>query len=117
MASFQAKISWERPKKRRKKKSFWWLPTQPVIENSKKIYKRFAKLKNTIMASLLAKISWERLIKGENKKKKKSVQWVPARPVIENSKKIAKKFTKLKKYHFGFSSGQNKFGMAEKERK
>ena len=32
-------------------------------------------------------------------------------------KKNSKKVYKIKKYHYGFSSGQNKFEMAEKERK
>ena len=64
MASLQAKISWERPRKKEnknKKKSFRRVPTRPVIENSKK-------LKNTITTSFQAKISWER----QKKRKKKS---------------------------------------------
>ena len=40
MASHQAKISWERPRKRenkkKKKKSFRRVPARPVIENFKK---------------------------------------------------------------------------------
>ena len=72
MASFQVKIGWEWPRKRenkRKKKSFRRVPTQPVIENSKKKAKKFKKLKNTITASFQAKISWER----PKKRKKKSL--------------------------------------------
>ena len=35
IASFQAKIGWERPRKgENKKKSFQCVPTRPVIENS-----------------------------------------------------------------------------------
>ena len=34
------------------------VPTRRVIENSKKIAKKFKKLKNTIMASFQAKIGW-----------------------------------------------------------
>ena len=45
IASFQAKIGWERPRKREnKKKSFRCVPTRPIIENSKKIAKKFKKL-------------------------------------------------------------------------
>ena len=33
---------------------------------------------------------------------------IPARCVIENSKQIAKKFKKLKKYHYEFISSQNR---------
>jgi len=38
-----------------------------VIENSKKIAKKFKKLKNTIRASFPAKIGWKRWRKRENK--------------------------------------------------
>ena len=69
------------------------MPTQPVIENSKKIAKKFKNLENTIIASFQAKIGWERRRKIENKK---SFRCVRTRLVIENPKKIAKKFKKLK---------------------
>ena len=67
--------------------------TRPVIENSKKIAKKFKKSENTIIASFRTKLGWEKLRKRENKKK--SFQRVPTRPVIENSKKNCKKFKKL----------------------
>ena len=44
--------------------SFCFVPTRRVIENSKRIAKKF---KNTIMASFQAKISWKRPRKRENK--------------------------------------------------
>ena len=47
--------------------SFRFVPTQRVIENSKKIAKIFKKLKNLVMASFQAKIVWKRLKKRENK--------------------------------------------------
>ena len=47
--------------------SFRLVPTQRVIENSKKIAKIFKKLKNLVMASFQAKIVWKRLKKRENK--------------------------------------------------
>ena len=60
MASLQAKIGWKRPRKnKRKKLSFNSVPTRRVIENSKKIVKKFKKLKYTIMASFQAKIGWK----------------------------------------------------------
>ena len=68
MASFQAKIGWKWPRKRQKYKlSFRFVPTQCVIENSKKIAKKFKKLQNTIMASFKAKIRGETPRNGENK--------------------------------------------------
>ena len=52
MDSFSAKICWKRLKKRENKKlSLRFVPTRSEIENSKKIAKKFKKLKHTIMAS------------------------------------------------------------------
>ena len=48
------------------------------------------------MASIQAKIGWKRMWKRENKKQKSSLRFVSTRRVIENSKKKAKKFKKLK---------------------
>ena len=54
-------------KERIQKLSFCFVPTRREIENSKKIAKKFKKLKSTIMASFQAKISWKRPRKRENK--------------------------------------------------
>ena len=52
MNSFQATIGWKRMGKRENKKlSLCFVPTRCVIENSKKISKKFKKLKNPVMAS------------------------------------------------------------------
>ena len=68
MNSFQAKIGWKRMGKRENKKlSFRFLSTRCVIENLKKIAKRFKKLKNTIMNSFHAKIGLKSLRKEENR--------------------------------------------------
>ena len=61
------------------------------------------------MASFHAKIGWKRLRKIENK----NFRSVPPRPVREHSKKIQK----IKKYHYGIISGQNRLEKAEKESK
>ena len=60
MASFQAKIGWERPRKRenRKIRSDEFLPN-PEWRIPKKIAKKYNKLKNTIIASFQDKIGWE----------------------------------------------------------
>ena len=47
--------------------SLRFVSTRRVIENSKKIAKKFKKLKNTTMASFQAKIGWKRPRKSENK--------------------------------------------------
>ena len=44
MTSFQAKTGWKRPQKREnKKKSFRFVPTRGIRDNSKKIVKKFKK--------------------------------------------------------------------------
>ena len=68
MDSFHAKIGWKTMGKRDNKKlSFRFVPTRFVIENSKKITKKFKKLKNTITCSFQAKIGRRRPRKIENK--------------------------------------------------
>ena len=47
--------------------SFRFVPTQRVIETSKKIAKIFKKFKHTITASFQDKTAWKRLKKRENK--------------------------------------------------
>ena len=49
MALFQANVGRKRLRKR-KSKNYSSVPTRRVIENSKKIAKKFKKLKNTFMA-------------------------------------------------------------------
>ena len=88
MASFEAKISWGRPRKRenkKRKKSFRRFRTRPVIENSKKKSKKIQKIKNQHFGDFS---SQNKLGMAEKERKKKSFQGVPTRPVIENSKKI-----------------------------
>ena len=52
----------------------------------------------------------------EERKQKLSYRFVPTQSVIENSKKIAKKFKKLKKYHYGIISNQNRLEKAQREK-
>ena len=66
MASFQGKIGWKRPKIG-ENKNYCSVPTGHVIKNSKKMAKKFKKLKNTIMASFKARIGWKMPRKKENK--------------------------------------------------
>ena len=77
MASFQVKIGLKRMKKERKLKlSLRFVPARRVIENSKKIAKKFKKLKNTTMASYQAKIGWKMPGRREYKKYR-SVLFLP----------------------------------------
>ena len=52
---------------RKEKLSLRFVPSQRGRENSKKIEKKFKKLKNTIKASFHGKIGWKGQRKGENK--------------------------------------------------
>ena len=67
MASFQAKIGWKRPRKNEQQLSFRFVPTLRIIENSKKIEKKFLKFKNIVVASFPAIIGWNRPRNRENK--------------------------------------------------
>ena len=68
------------------------------------------------MNSFQAKISWKKM---RNREIKIIVPFrsIPTRCVIENSKQIAKKLKKIKKYHCGFILSQNRLEKAGKERK
>ena len=62
--------------------------------------------------------SQSRLDNADNDRKEKmSFRFVSTRRVIENSKKIAKKLKKIKKYCYGFISSKNRLENEEKERK
>ena len=70
------------------------------------------------MDSFEAKISWRRMRKRENKSYGSiPFRSVPTRLVIENSKKNCKKNQKIKKFHYGFFSSQNRLEKAKKEKK
>ena len=73
---------------------FHSVPTRRIIENSKKIAKKFNKLKNIIMASFQAKIGWKRLRKRENK----NCRFVPFRSCPTGNRKFQKNSKKLKNF-------------------
>ena len=58
---FSGQNRFEKDEKMRKQKLSFRI--QCLIENSKKITKKFKKLRNTIMNSFLAKIDWKRMRK------------------------------------------------------
>ena len=73
---------------------FHSVPTLRIIENSKKIAKKFKKLRNTTMTSFQAKIG-RKMLRKRDDKKYRSVSFLPdAKYKIK--KKIAKKFKILK---------------------
>ena len=77
-----------------------------MIENSRKIEKKFKKLKNIIVASFQVKIGLKRL-EGETIK-----IIVPFRSYPTHNRK----FQKIKKYHYEFISSQNRLEKDEIER-
>ena len=68
------------------------------------------------MNSFQAKIGWKKMREREIKIIV-PFRSVPTRCVIENSKQIAKKLKKIKKYHCGFISSKDRQEKAAKERK
>ena len=97
MATFPAKIGWNRPRKSENKKlSFRYFLTQRVIKNSKKIAKKFKKLKNTIMASFQAKTGRKTQRNGEYKNYR-SFRSYPTR--IRKYQKNGKKNSKIPLWH------------------
>ena len=71
MAAFQAKTDWKTLKKGENKNyrfvSFRFVSIRRIRDNSKKIAKKFKKLKNPVMASFQPKIGLKRPRKRENK--------------------------------------------------
>ena len=68
------------------------------------------------MASFRAKIGWKRLRKRENKNYR-SVLFCSYPTRNNKLQKNSKEIQKIKKYRYGFISGQNLLKKAEKERK
>ena len=67
------------------------------------------------MASFQAKTGWKRLRKRENK----NYRPVPFRSYLTRNRKFqknSKKIQKIKKFHYGIFSSQNKLVKAKKER-
>ena len=86
-----------------------------MIEYSKqKKEKNSKKLKNTIAASLKAKIG----TKWPRRRENKIIASFRSYPMRSRKfHKNSKKFQKIKKYHYGFVSIQNRLEEAEKNRK
>ena len=94
MASFQAKINWKRPRKR-KNVNFRSVPFRSYTTRNTKFQKNSKKIKK-IKQYYYGFISCKnRLEKAEKVKKYKlSFRSIPTQRVIENSKKLAKKNSK-----------------------
>ena len=115
MAYFQAKIRWKRLRKRENKNyhtvSFQLDALQKI---SKKLEKKFKKLKSTIIASFQAKQV------GKVREREKIKIFIPFRSYPTSNRKFqknSKKIQKTKKYHYGFISSENRLEKDEKERK
>ena len=68
------------------------------------------------MDSYQAKIGWKRMRKSENKNYRSvPIRSYPTRN--RNFEKNSKKIQKIKKYHYGFISVQNRLEEGEKNRK
>ena len=104
MASLQAKIGWKRQRKR-ENKNYRSVPTQPVIENSKKIANEFKKLKKI---PLRLHFTPKYVVKDREREKIKITVPFCSHPTRNRKfKKNCRKIQKIKKYHYGFISNQN----------
>ena len=114
MASFQAKIGWKRPRKR-KNKNYCFVPFRSYTTRNRKFQKnskKIQKVKNTIMASFQDKIGW----KTQGKRENKNCRFDLFRSYPTRNKKFQKNSKKIQQYHFGIISSQNRLENAEKER-
>ena len=96
MASFQAKIGWKTQRKR-ENKNCRFIPFRSYTTRNTKFQKNSKKIQKFKKCHYGFISSQNRLQNDEKGRKQKlSLRFVPTRHVIENSKKIEKKFKKLK---------------------
>ena len=115
MTSFQAKMGWERPKKR-KIKNFFPFPSDRTC--SRKYQKNEKKIQTNQKIPLWLHFKPKQVGKGREIEKIKNV--VPFRSFPTRNRKFqknSKKFQKIKKPCYGFFSSQNRLEKSEKERK
>ena len=116
MASFQAKIGWKRMRKREIKIIITFRSNPTRNRKFQKNSKNIQKIKKIPLCNLLK----PKLVgKTQRKREKKNRHSVPFRSYPTRNrkfKKISKKIQKIKKYHYGFISSQNRFKNAEKEK-
>ena len=92
MASFQAKIGWKRPRKRKNKN---YRSVRSYTTHNRKLQKNCKKIQKVKKPPLWLLLKPKQVGKRREREKIKIVVSfcsVPTRPVIKNSKKIAKKF-------------------------
>ena len=102
-------------KERKQKLSFRFVPTRPVIENSKNIAIEFKKLKKIPL-----RLHFTPKYVGKDLERVKIKIIVPFRSNPSHNRKFKKnsnEIQKIKKYHDGFISSQNRLDKADKERK
>ena len=112
MASFQAKIGGERPRKRKIKIFFPFPSDRTGNRKFQKMRRKFKKIKKYHCGFISSKNRLEKVEKIKN--------FVPFRSHPTRNKKFqknSKNFQKIKKPCYGFFSSQNSLEKAEKERK
>ena len=104
MASFQAKISWERPRKKEKKKKIVPMSSDPT--RNRKFQKNSKKIKEIKNHHYDFFSSQNKLGKAEKERKK----IVPTSSYLTRNRKFqknSKKTQKIRKHYYGFFSSQN----------
>ena len=112
MASFQAKIGWERPRKRKIKTFFPFPSDRTGNRKFQKMRRKFKKIKKYHCGFISSKNRLEKVEKIKN--------FVPFRSHPTRNRKFQKNskiIQKIQIYRYGFISGQNSLEKVEKERK
>ena len=114
MASFQAKIGWERPKKGEKKNhSDGFLP-----DREQKISKK--QQKNSKIQKTPSHLLFKQKQDGKGREREKIKKTIPMGSYPTGNQKFqknSKKIQKFRKHHHTFISSKNRMGKAEQERK
>ena len=115
MDSFQAKIGWKRMRKSKNKK----YRSVPFLPDAKyKFRKEQQKNSENSKIPLWLHFNPKQVGRGqENPKIKITVPFRSYPTLNRNFQKNSKKIQKIKKYHYGFISVQNRLEEAEKNRK
>ena len=106
MTSFQAKISWERPRKKK------IIPMSSYPTYNRKFQKNSKKIQKIKKHHYGFFSSQNRLEIAENERKKKIVPMSFYLTRNRKFKKNSKKIQKNKKHHYSFFSSQNRLGKA-----
>ena len=114
MASDQAKIGWERPRKRKQKII---APINSYPTRNRKFQRNCKKNSKNLKTPLKIILKRKQVGKARERKKTKIIVPINSYPTHNRVFEIiCKKIQKIIKHHWGFFSSKNRLGKAKKER-